>query len=78
MFPRSKIRRLTLKKFRRRLKLKLSAEKFRASNLLNAEKISAALENLVPAALCIFREGINRAMNKFNTRRAKNDASTLS
>ena len=47
-------------------------------NAADAEKISAALENLVPAALCIFREGINRAMNKFNTRRAKNDASTLS
>ena len=47
-------------------------------NAADAEKISAALENLVPATLCIFREGINRAMNKFNTRRAKNDASTLS
>ena len=41
----------------------------------DAKKISAALEELVPATLCIFREGISRAMNKFNPRRAKNDSS---
>lgn len=36
----------------------------------DAKKISAALEELVPATICIFREGINRAMNKFNSKRA--------
>ena len=41
----------------------------------DADKISVAIENLVPAVLCIFREGINKAMNKFNPRRNGNDAS---
>ncbi len=41
------------------------------------DKISAAIENLVPAVICIFREGINKAMNKFNPRRNKNDASII-
>lgn len=35
----------------------------------DAEKISATLDELVPAVLCIFREGINNAMNKFNPKR---------
>ena len=37
----------------------------------DADKISAALEELVPAVLCIFGEGINNAMNKFNPKRKK-------
>ncbi len=37
----------------------------------DAEKISAAIENLVPAVLCIFREGIDVAMSKFNPKRCK-------
>ena len=37
----------------------------------DAEKISAALENLVPAVICIFREGIDAAMNKFNPKKVK-------
>jgi len=37
----------------------------------DAEKISGALESLVPAVLCIFGEGINAAMNKFNPKRTK-------
>lgn len=39
----------------------------------DVKKISAALEELVPATLCIFREGISRAMNKFNPKRQKNE-----
>ena len=39
----------------------------------DADKISAALEELVPAVLCIFSEGINNAMNKFNPKRKKSD-----
>lgn len=39
----------------------------------DAEKISAAIEELVPAVLCIFKEGINNAMNKFNPKRKKAD-----
>ena len=39
-----------------------------AFNAEDAPKISAAIENLVPAVICIFREGINNAMNKFNPR----------
>ena len=35
------------------------------------EKISAALDELVPAVLCIFRDGIDNAMNKFNPKRKK-------
>lgn len=41
------------------------------------EKISAAIETLVPAVLCIFREGIDNAMNKFNPRRQKDDSSII-
>ncbi len=37
----------------------------------DADKISVALEELVPAMLCIFKEGINNAMNKFNPKRKK-------
>ncbi|MBE8949722.1 MAG: aminoacyl-tRNA hydrolase [Quinella sp. 3Q1] len=37
----------------------------------DADKISAALDELVPAVLCIFKEGINNAMNKFNPRKVK-------
>ena len=37
----------------------------------DAEKISAALDELVPAVICIFREGIDNAMNKFNPKRSK-------
>ena len=37
----------------------------------DADKISAALEELVPAVTCIFSEGINNAMNKFNPKRKK-------
>ncbi len=38
----------------------------------DAEKITAAVENLVPATICIFRAGIDMAMNKFNPRKIKN------
>ena len=46
----------------------------------DSEKISAALNELVPAVICIFREGIDGAMNKFNPKKSKksdalNDAS---
>ena len=44
----------------------------------DAKKISAALDELVPAVICIFREGIDIAMNKFNPKRKetlKNDES---
>ena len=34
-------------------------------------KIKEALEYLVPATLCIIREGINNAMNKFNPKKKK-------
>ena len=37
----------------------------------DAEKISDALNKLVPAVICIFREGIDIAMNKFNPRKPK-------
>ena len=37
----------------------------------DSEKISTALEELVPAVLCIFHEGIDIAMNKFNPRKSK-------
>ena len=37
----------------------------------DADKISVALDELVPAVLCIFREGIDVAMNKFNPRKSK-------
>ena len=37
----------------------------------DADKISAAIAELVPAVLCIFKEGIDQAMNKFNPKRKK-------
>ena len=37
----------------------------------DSEKISTALDELVPAVLCIFREGIDIAMNKFNPKKSK-------
>ena len=37
----------------------------------DAEKISDALNKLVPAVICIFPEGIDIAMNKFNPRKPK-------
>ncbi len=37
----------------------------------DAEKISETLDKLVPAVLCIFKDGINNAMNKFNPKRQK-------
>ncbi len=40
-------------------------------NSEDAPKIAAAIEDLVPAVLCIFREGIDIAMNKFNPRKVK-------
>lgn len=40
-------------------------------NSEDAPKIAAAIEDLVPAVLCIFREGINNAMNKFNPKKGK-------
>ena len=35
----------------------------------DAKIISAALDELVPAVICIFQEGIDAAMNKFNPKR---------
>ena len=35
-------------------------------------KISGALNELVPAVICFFREGIDAAMNKFNPKRNNN------
>ena len=37
----------------------------------DSDKISAAIAELVPALLCIFSEGIDQAMNKFNPKRKK-------
>lgn len=37
----------------------------------DAKIISETLKNLVPAVTCIFSEGINLAMNKFNPKRKK-------
>lgn len=37
----------------------------------DAEKISNAIENLVPAVICIFQDGIDMAMNKFNPKKIK-------
>lgn len=39
----------------------------------DADKISVALKELVPAVLCIFSEGIEQAMNKFNPKRKKTE-----
>ena len=38
----------------------------------DANIIAETLKNLVPAVTCIFSEGINNAMNKFNPKRKKN------
>ena len=38
-------------------------------NAEDSQKISTALENLIPATLCIFHEGIDIAMNKFNPKK---------
>ena len=43
-------------------------------NAEDAPKISAAIESLVPAVICFFREGINNAMNKFNPRKLVADS----
>ena len=37
----------------------------------DADKISKTLAELVPAVLCIFSEGINNAMNKFNPKKGR-------
>ena len=37
----------------------------------DAEKISDAIENLIPAVKCIFHDGIDMAMNKFNPKKNK-------
>ena len=37
----------------------------------DAEKISAAIDELVPAVKCIFQNGIDYAMNKFNPQKNK-------
>ena len=42
-------------------------------NSEDAPKIAAAIEDLIPAVLCIFREGINNAMNKFNPHKRDKD-----
>ena len=38
----------------------------------DSAKIKEAIDYLVPATLCIIREGINNAMNKFNPKKKKN------
>ena len=40
-------------------------------NSEDAEKISDAIKNLVPAVKCIFQNGIDFAMNKFNPKKIK-------
>lgn len=42
-------------------------------NSEDAPKIAAAIEDLIPAVLCIFHEGINNAMNKFNPHKKTKD-----
>jgi len=37
----------------------------------DAKKISQAIEELMPAVLCIFREGVDIAMNRFNPKKSK-------
>ena len=39
----------------------------------DAEKISSAIENLIPAVKCIFQNGIDFAMNKFNPKKIKSE-----
>lgn len=43
----------------------------------DADKISAAIDELVPAVLCIFKEGINNAMNKFNPKRQRDVTASI-
>ena len=40
-------------------------------NADDSQKISAAIKNLIPATLCIFENGIDMAMNKFNPKKIK-------
>lgn len=40
-------------------------------NVEDTEKIFTAIENLIPATLCIVSEGIDIAMNKFNPKKIK-------
>lgn len=42
----------------------------------DSAQIAKTLEELVPAVLCIFKEGINNAMNKFNPKKAKANEQT--
>jgi len=42
-------------------------------NADDAEKISSAIEELVPAVKCIFQSGIDFAMNKFNPHKVKKE-----
>ena len=42
-------------------------------NQNDAEIISKTLDELVPAVISIFKDGINNAMNKFNPKRNKNE-----
>jgi len=42
-------------------------------NAEDAEKISGAIENLIPAVKCIFQNGIDYAMNKFNPKKVKKE-----
>ena len=42
-------------------------------NPADAEKISAAIDELVPAVKCIFQNGIDYAMNKFNPKKVKQE-----
>lgn len=43
-------------------------------NVEDTEKISAAIENLIPATLCIFSDGIDIAMNKFNPKKIRRES----
>ena len=42
-------------------------------NSEDAEKISDAIKNLIPAVKCIFQNGIDFAMNKFNPKKIKSE-----
>lgn len=44
-------------------------------NQADAEIISKALDELVPAVISIFNDGINNAMNKFNPKRQRHEKS---
>ena len=47
-------------------------------NQNDAEIISKTLDELVPAVISIFKDGINNAMNKFNPKRTKNEQNNSS